>query len=164
MAVRKVVERFLRLFVLTQGRAEIIWNDEWFLFFGLRTFLLNAHFVQANGLFDVAQKNSVGREIGQSRDTAKVAHAVVVGVFAQDEFAFPKTEGAMRLKSSHAAHHAFVQKVRKSPFQSFLDVGAAGVDKLSQMIEDGLGEGSGVHDVTIDLRIFHRCGEEIAGG
>jgi hypothetical protein len=69
----------------------------------------------------------------------------------------------MLLEGGHSAHHALVIKVRHRPLQGFFDLRATGVDHLSQVLQDRLGEWGGLGDVSVYSGIFLGHGESSVG-
>jgi hypothetical protein len=65
--------------------------------------------------------------------------------------AFPKSVGTTVLKGLHATQYSFVHKIRKSPFDGLLHLGADGVYQDPQPLQHRLGKDWRTIDVAVYL-------------
>jgi hypothetical protein len=67
------------------------------------------------------------------------------------------------LECRHAAEQPVVQEMRTAPFHGFVNIRAGGVDKLAEVVEDGLGKIGRAGDIRVHADVsFHFLGHTFA--
>ena len=97
----------------------------------------------------------VGRQVFEPGYFSEMTHpAVAPCVFAEDEFAFPKSDRAMLFECSHSKHDPVIVEMRHAPFYCLLHLRASLVNQLPDMSQNRLCKRCSPCDIGINPRIL----------